>query len=203
MAYSTAFSEILWSCLKVASGTWEAGRGFLAFVLRFPRFLAAGLGGWAFLRRGRCVRSLRFGEHLCKMCIQLVEMVGQLLLQMVPEIGDHRGNLCCELIEALDHLLLEFGESFIHSRKDSGRSRFWFPVRVWQMQIDLALFRNRDELLFRDILPARIGGVNLLRCVNPILREPFEKGFGVGVQQRDALGKSESAAHRSLSFMLD
>src|SRR5260370_9504229 len=45
MAYSTAFSEILWSCLKVASGTWEAGRGFLAFVLRFPRFLAVGLGG--------------------------------------------------------------------------------------------------------------------------------------------------------------
>src|SRR5260370_26989752 len=47
MAYSTAFSEILWSCLKVASGTWEAGRGFLAFVLRFPRFLAVGLGGVA------------------------------------------------------------------------------------------------------------------------------------------------------------
>src|SRR5260221_9549411 len=45
MAYSTAFSEILWSCLKVASGTWEAGSGFLAFVLRFPRFLAVGLGG--------------------------------------------------------------------------------------------------------------------------------------------------------------
>src|SRR5258708_29525097 len=47
MAYSTALSEILWSCLKVASGTWEAGRGFLAFVLRFPRFLAVGLGGVA------------------------------------------------------------------------------------------------------------------------------------------------------------
>src|SRR5260370_31148555 len=47
MQYSTAFSEILWSCLKVASGTWEAGRGFLAFVLPFPRFLAVGLGGAA------------------------------------------------------------------------------------------------------------------------------------------------------------
>src|SRR5260221_2919399 len=45
MAYSTALSEILWSCLKVVSGTWEAGSGFLAFVLRFPRFLAVGLGG--------------------------------------------------------------------------------------------------------------------------------------------------------------
>src|SRR6266851_697790 len=47
MAYSTALSEILWSCLKMASGTWEAGRGFLAFVLPLPRFLAVGLGGAA------------------------------------------------------------------------------------------------------------------------------------------------------------
>ncbi len=47
MAYSTALSEILWSCRKVESGTNVAGRGFLAFVLRFPRFLAVGLGGAA------------------------------------------------------------------------------------------------------------------------------------------------------------
>ena len=87
------------------------------------------------------------------------------LLQVVLQVGEHGAYLLCELIDASGQALLKRSELLVHRCKESCRGGFWFPLRVRQMEINLALFRDRDELLFRDIFPPRIGGISQLRCV--------------------------------------
>jgi hypothetical protein len=144
---------------------------------------------------------LQFGQQVFQVRGELVNVTCW-LLQTVLQVGEYSAHLIGELIEAPGHVLLQRREALIYNGKNPGGGRFWFPLWIGQMEIDLALFRDRDELLFRDIFPARVGGIPQLRCVNPILRKPFEKCFGVGPQQPYALRKDIPAAHFPLSFIL-